>query len=223
MVSTVALDRLAVLAVALASGPIPLLGIDHPATHVLILGVIGTQAWLMARPDTSTGGVVRVLDLGWPGWGPAWMWVATAGVGSAAVKWWLDGVWLDGQGGIAFYDALLREQGIVTASGVRWEVLAASAPVLWLVILVDGVFFSGLIQKRVAARTSLHLGVHLQAALFGLPHTFAGPASDPLYGLFTYLAGLAYGYVYAWAGSHWMPAALLWLHVMTVWLLMLLA
>lgn len=223
MVRTVALDRLAILAVVLASGPIPLLGIGHPATHVLMLAVLGAFAWQLVRPDTSIAGAVRALGLGGPRRGRAWAWVAVAGVGSAAVKWWLDGVWLHGQGGTAFYDALLREQGIVTASGVRWEVLAASAPVLLLVILVDGVFFSGLIQKRVAARTSLHLGVHLQAALFGLPHTFAGPASDPLYGFFTYLAGLAYGYVYAWAGSHWMPAALLWLHVMTVWLLMLLA
>jgi membrane protease YdiL (CAAX protease family) len=208
--------------VVIAAGPIAVLGIGHPAAHLLVLGVLGAFGWLAVRPHPSWARLVRALELRWPGAGRVWIWIVAAGVTSALIKWWLDDGWLNGRGGIEFYQLLLREQGVTDAGGsVRWSLLAALAPVLFVVILIDGMFFSGLIQRRIATHTNLHAGVHTQAVLFGLPHAFAGPAPDPLYGFFTYLAGVAYGYVYARTRTHWIPAALLWLHVLTVWLLLL--
>lgn len=229
-----ALDRLAVLAVVVACGPIPFLGIGHPLTHVLILCVVIAFGWLMvavkrpgeglrsAIPQAIPRGITRAvveLDLGPPKKLRGWTWVATAGVASGLVRYALDERWLHGGWGIDFYRRLLVQYHVLDDSGAHWLLLAAQLGLLLVVILLDGVFFSGLIQQRVAAYAGLHLGVLLQALLFSLPHTFAGPDADLAYGVGTFFGGVAYGYLYRGYRNHWIPGSFLWLHVAVVFAL----
>jgi membrane protease YdiL (CAAX protease family) len=67
----------------------------------------------------------------------------------------------------------------------------------------------------------VHAGVIAQALLFALPHTFAGPVPDVAYGVGTFIGGVVYGYVYDRYRNQWLPAFLLWGHVITVWVIML--
>ena len=217
-----ALDRLAALAALVALVPIPLLTIGSPVTHLLVFTVVVVFGWLLIRPDRSVASGIRALDLGWPGARRGWPWIAAAGVVSAVVRWWLDERVLDGRGGIHFYERLLREHGVIGSDdGARWALFAGSAPVLFVVILLDGVFFSGLIQGRIEAHTNRHAAVFAQAVLFALPHTFAGATPDIAYGVGTFVAGIAYGYIYRACRNHWVPASLLWLHVLAVWAILL--
>lgn len=217
-----ALDWLAVVAVAIALIPLPLLGIGNPLTQVIALVVVCVFVRQLVRPGMSRSGAISSVGLAWPAARFGWALILAGGIGSGLLKCWLDAHMLHGQGGIAFYQQVLNANGLRAADGsARWALLALDGPVLFAVILIDGIFFSGLIQGRIARRTNLHVGVHSQALLFALPHTFATATPDPIYGFFTYLAGVAYGYVFAVTRSHWMPAALLWLHVMTVWIVLL--
>lgn len=220
--SNAPLDRLASLAVLVALGPIPVLGIGHPVTHLLIISIVGAFGWLVICPRQSIGRAVQALDVGWPSSRKGWMSVAVLGIASGILRWLLDVTVLGGQGGIAFYDRVLRQFGMIaTDGGARWNLFGIYAPILLLIILLDGVFFSGLIQQRVAAHTNVHLGIQTQALLFALPHTFAGPVPDVAYGTITYLGGIAYGYLYYGFRNHWLPASMLSLHVLTVWFIML--
>jgi membrane protease YdiL (CAAX protease family) len=211
------LDLLALIAILIALLVMPFLGIGHPVTHVLVIAVVIVYGRLLRDPR----GIRRGLDLGWLRT-TAWAWIVPAGLISGVLRWALDERLLDGRGGITFYNELLRQYGIVGPGGdSRWHLLAACAPVLLAVIVLDGVFFSGLIQRRIAARTNVHIGVLSQAVLFALPHIFAGSTPDFAYGVGTFIAGIAYGYVYNAYRNHWLPASMLWLHVITVWAIML--
>jgi hypothetical protein len=217
-----AVDRVAVLAVVIAAIPIPLLGIGNPISHLLALAPVGIVGWLRTRAARSWSDVAKDLGLGWPSPRTAWVAIIAGGVGSAWLKGRLDSFWLHGRGGIAFYRDVLHQNGILSPGGTaRWDLAAANAPVLFVLILIDGMLFCGIIQSWIARRFGLHIGVPAQAALFALPHLFASAAPDPLYGGFAYVAGLAYGYVFAAVRNHWMPATLLWLHVMVIWVILL--
>jgi membrane protease YdiL (CAAX protease family) len=226
-----ALDRLASLAVLLAVMPIAWLGIGHPVTQLLVVSVVCGFGWLLASRPVPRGGseggfqgfgmVVAALDLRWPDATWAWLWIGVAGVATGILRWLLDRQLLGGLGGLEFYDRVLRQYGVIGADGVRWSMLVVCGPIVLLVILIDGVFFSGLIQRRIAAHSNGHVGVQAQALLFALPHTFAGPSPDLPYGVGTFVAGVAYGYLYRAFHNHWIPASLLWLHVVTVWVIML--
>lgn len=217
-------DAVAAIGVAVAVLVVPRLGIAHPATHVVLAAMVAASAWVRTRPNVNGRAVTAALDLRrWPR-GRLWVGIIAAGTGSALAKWALDLAVLRGRGGVAFYGRVLRDNGVIGADGTTHAVaLAGAAAGLVVVILLDGLFFSGLLQRRLARRVGSGLAVQAQALLFALPHLFAGPDPDVLYGLFTYVAGVAYGEVYARTGSHWPAAALLWLHVVTMWLLMLAA
>lgn len=219
-----AADALAAIGVGVAVVIVPRLGIGHPATHALLAFMVATYAWLRTRDRASLRSFPAALDLQrWPR-RRVWAGVLMAGAGSAIAKWVLDLTVLHGRGGIAFYWQLLRDNGVVGIDGaVHPTLLVGAALGLFAVILLDGLFFSGLVQRRLGRRIGPRLAVQAQALLFALPHLYAGPDPDPLYGAFTYVAGVAYGEVYERTGSHWPAAALLWVHVFAVWLLMLAA
>ena len=209
------------LALVVTAVPIPMLGIGHPLTHVLIIGLLVAFGWRLTRPVSTVRRAATALDLVVPRDLRRWSWVPIAGVVSAVLRWFLDTGLLGGQGGIGFYATLLHQYGIVTSSGSHWLLLAAYAPVLWVIIAVDGVVYCGLIQRQVAARTSLHVGVLLQSVIFGLPHAYAGPERDIPYGIGAFLGALVYGYLYDACRNHWIAASILWAHVFAVWVIML--
>lgn len=216
-----AADVLAAIGVGVALLVVPRLGIGHPATHALLASLVAAHWWLRTRTPKQ-GSTETALDLQWWSGGRRWIGIGLAGAGSAVVKWALDLTVLHGRGGVAFYARLLRDNGVIGADGTGHAVaLGGALAGLFAVILLDGLFFSGLVQRRLTRRVGPRLAIQAQALLFALPHLFAGPDPDPLYGAFTFVAGVAYGEVYARTGSHWPAAALLWLHVVTMWLLML--
>lgn len=218
-----ALDVLALGAAVLAASAIPWLGIGHPLSHVLMALVVATFGWLLIRPARSPLLALGALDLGRPARFVGWGWVLAAGLLSAVVRYLvvlrLPG---EGRGGLAFYDALLRQYGVIGPEGeAHWQLLALWAPLSLPVMALDGVFLAGLIQRRVGVRWNEHLGIALQALLFGLAHTFAGNEPDVAYGVSSLFGGVCYGYLYRFYRNHWIPATFLWLHVVTVWAIML--
>jgi membrane protease YdiL (CAAX protease family) len=216
------LDRLAAAALLVACVPIPLLGIGHPVTRLLVIATVSAFAWLRTRPDVSVRRFVTALDVGAPSLRRGWIGIGALGIGTGLLRFLLDGPLLRGRGGIDFYALLLRDSGVITADGLaRWELLAFFLPIVLVAIVIDGIFFVGLIQTHIAAWTNRHLAVLAQALLFALPHVFAGPVPDPAYGVSTFVGGVIYGYLYLSFRNHWLPACMLWLHVATVWILML--
>ena len=216
------LDRLAAVALFIALVPIPLLGVGHPMTHVLTIGVVVLFGLVLRRTARSIRRAVVALDLGRPTIEAPAIFVAIAGALSGAIHWLIDVRLLDGRGGLEFYEIVLRQYGVMGAGGgVHWGLLVPAVALLLPLIVLDGVFFCGLLQQRIAAHSNLHAAVQIQSILFALPHTFAGPSPDLAYGIATYLGGMAYGYLYHSFRNHWIAASLLWLHVAAIWVLML--
>lgn len=219
----VLLTGLALVAIGLAACPIALLGIGHPLAQGLVAATVAAFGWTAVRPRPTLDWLLDALDLRLPGGVAVWIWVAAAGLVSAGLRWVLSGHLPAGGWGLEFYDGLLRSYEIIGADGggVRWSLLAAVSPVVALIVLLDGVFYCGLIQTWIVRRTNLHAGVGAQAVLFALPHVFSGAEPDVAYGVGAAIAGLAYGYLYARLRTHWVPTILLSLHVLGVWGIML--
>lgn len=149
----------------------------------LLLGVIG-GAWLWWRP---AGYEARV--------GAPAMLLAGALLAAAL----LTGAWLLEKWLPSFrYASRMMERALARlplGPALALTLAAATA-------VSEELFFRGALQSSFASPT---LGVWVQAALFGLLH----PATRRgwSYTAYTFVAGLAFGYVTVWAGSLW-PALL---------------
>jgi membrane protease YdiL (CAAX protease family) len=216
-----ALDRLAVIAAAVALVPLPLLGISHPVSQLLVTGVVALFVWASVAPKPDAG-VAAALGLSRPPPSPVVFAALGIGITTSALRWLLDSRVLDGRGGLLFYAAAMRQYGVVDAAGrPQWLAFAGLSIVIFVMILLDGLFYVGLMQRRLAIRIGWPAALGTQAALFGLVHAFSGPATDIAYGIGAAIGGLAYGYVYERLRNHWVAATMLWLHVTGVFALML--
>jgi membrane protease YdiL (CAAX protease family) len=215
-----ALDGLAVAAVVIALVPLPLLGIAHSISQLLVAGVLVIFARLSVVSEGV--GLRRALRIGRPPVTRSALLITAIGPATALIRWLIDTRLLHGRGGLAFYAGILRQYHVLDPDGrAHWVMLVPLAAATLLMILIDGVFYVGLIQRRLARHLTFPFALVVQAGLFALVHTFSGPAPDIAYGVGAGVGGLVYGYVFERMDNQWIPATMLWLHVIGVFALMM--